>query len=279
MTDEIISPVAPVEAPVAAPVEQKSPELATTEPKTPLAELEPASEAAPEVKETAVEAPKPVEDSKKPENDLVREKFEAQQENERLRRQLEALKPPEKPLGEQPKIEDYQTIEEFVKDTLEYGKRLGLDAASQQTRQAESDRQAAATRAAVAVKEAQSRAKYADFDSVVAPLAPVIGTIPVLKQFIGESDMGTEVAYHLAKNPILLDELSRMTPFAAGRQLLSMEAKLKAPPVAQSSAPAPITPVGSRESLRPTLADLASKDINGYMAKRNKEELSRMRSH
>lgn len=277
MTDEIISPVAPVEAPVAAPVEQKSPELATTEPKTPLAELEPVLDISPT--ETVVDAPKPVE-PRKPDNDaLVREKFEAQQENENLRRQLEALKPPEKPLGEAPKIEDYQTIEEFVKDTLDYGKRLGLHEASQQSLQAQSDRQMAATRSAVAVKEAQSRAKYADFDRVLSPLVPVFGSIPVLKDFIGESDMGTEVAYHLAKNPVLLDEISRMTPFAAGRQLLTLEAKLKAPPVAQSSAPAPITPVGSREGLRPSLADLASKDINGYIAKRNKEELGRLRSH
>lgn len=277
MTDEITSPVATVEAPVAAPVEQKSPELATTEPKTPLAELEPVLDISPT--ETVVDAPKPVE-PRKPDNDaLVREKFEAQQENENLRRQLEALKPPEKPLGEAPKIEDYQTIEEFVKDTLDYGKRLGLHEASQQSLQAQSDRQMAATRSAVAVKEAQSRAKYADFDRVLSPLVPVFGSIPVLKDFIGESDMGTEVAYHLAKNPVLLDEISRMTPFAAGRQLLTLEAKLKAPPVAQSSAPAPITPVGSREGLRPSLADLASKDINGYIAKRNKEELGRLRSH
>lgn len=273
MTDEI-TPPAPViiDAAVTVPVEQKSPELSTTEPKT----LE--SNEIPVEKEPEKPIEKPVEDKEKLANDSSLERIKERIRTDELERQLTALKPVEQPLGERPKIEQFNTLEEYDKAVDSWAERKGMEKANQQFNNTQSQREQLAIKAAVMSRDVAARTKYTDYDSVVSPLVPVIGSIPVLKEFIGESEMGSEVAYHLAKNPTMLEELTRLSPFAVGRQLLTLEMKLKTTPIInQTTAPDPIKPVGSRESIKPKLADLATKDINGFIAKRNKEELAKMR--
>lgn len=280
MTEEL--PVAasnPMEMVVttnAAPVEQKSPEMVTTEPKTILEPETMVEEASAPIEPTPESVPNPEDKA----NDVARKAIEAEVRANEAERQLKELQPKPKPLGTRPKIEDYDTLENFETALIEHAREEGRQESNQANSAAEQQRKQLAIRAAIATKGAESRAKHPDFDAVVKPLAGVMDSIPVLRDFVGKNPMGTEVAYELGRNPAVLEQLMRSDHWEASEQLINMAARLKKPAAVQiSNAPEPIKPVGSREVVRPKLAELATKDINGYMAKMNKLELAKKRAN
>lgn len=99
----------------------------------------------------------------------------------------------------------------------------------------------------------EARARYADFDQVIAVAQRADVVSSALSMMILESDAPHDVAYHLGKNPELARTLSAMNPVAAARELGRIEARLSAPrPKTTTEAPAPISPVrgtakGSRD--------------------------------
>ncbi len=87
--------------------------------------------------------------------------------------------------------------------------------------------------------------RYPDFEAVVTnPNLPLRGAI---LEFVTESDVGPELAYHLGKNRTKAMSIAQMTPIQAAKALMTLESELKAKPKAQPSrAPDPINPVGNR---------------------------------
>jgi hypothetical protein len=258
-------------SPVTAPEEQKSPELATTTPKTPLADLEdkPAGQ-------TAADGSTADKPAGKEAPDLVSQLLQETMRREDAERRLQALAPKKEPLKE-PVISDFKTLEDYNKAMLTYGKALGAEEVSQQNERNKLINEQTAVRTAVATREAKARTKYTDYDATIMPIVPVIGSMPILREFIGGSELGSEVAYHLGKNPAVLQQLKNLSPIDLGRQLFALETRIKtASTVKQSDAPDPIKPVGNREGVRPNMAQLAEKDINGFVARRNKQELAGM---
>lgn len=256
-----------------APVEQRSTEMVTTEPKTPVEELDSTTE---------VEAPKKptVETAPALEaNETARRAFEAEIQAENYKRQLDALQP-KKELGPRPNIGDFDTLEKYEAALESHFKaEANVEFENGQTLKQQQAEQLK-VQAAVREKGEASRLKHSDFDQIVKPLAGVLGSIPILNDFVAKNPMGTEVLYELAKQPALIESLRGADMWAAGEMLINMAARLKAPKPAEfSNAPEPIKTVGSREAVKPKITDLAVKDINGYMAKMNKAELARKRSH
>jgi len=244
--------------------------MVTTEP---LAPLQPIAE--PLVTETAIEAkPEPTQEDK--DNDLARERIRERLRADELQRQLDAAKPKETIPDKEPNINDYKTLEEYQQDYKKWamaeGKREQVKAYEAQ---AEQERQRK-IQVDVATRENESRVKHADYDVVISQIVPVIGSVPLLKNFIASNPMGTEVMYELAKNPAILDQIMRSANvWEAGERLLNIAARLKQPKVAPiTQAPAPIKPVGAREALTPNLGQLAQKDMNGYHALRKKQRLA-----
>lgn len=282
MTDEI-TPVAPnpmemVITTNSAPTEQKSVEMATTEPKTPLEPDAPEPVAPVEPKpEPEPKAEPSVEDKA---NIQARKAIEAEMRADNLQRQLDAAKPKQEISLDKPNINDYKTLEEYETDLATYFKEEGKREERTALSQRQINEQVQKIRVEVAAKAQESRVKHPDFDQVVKPLAPIMDAIPILNDFIARNPMGTEVAYELAKNPALIEQLRNSDVWTAGEQLINLAARLKKPAVVEvSKAPEPINPVGSRETVRPKLAELAANDINGYMAKRNKDELAKKRAN
>ena len=273
-----------------APTERKSVELVTTEPKTPELQVK-----IPEIKETAepIVAATPADKTVEQKADeLARARFDERLRADNAERELAKLKPQEKLSSTPPDIHDQSTwgekyakgqntLEQFLKARDEWVIGNTKAQAAAEAKENSVRERNIKIQGDVSVREDKARAKYSDYNAVVTPLAPIIGSIPLLKQFIAERESGVEVAYNLAKNPALLDQLSRMTPFQAGEFLFSLETRLKTPANPQiTEAPEPIKPVGSRDvASKPTLANLASKDINGYIKLRNKQELERKRAH
>lgn len=266
-----------------APVEQKSPEMVTTEP--------------------ALETPEPVSadlppESTKPEssaddkaNATARQALEDRIRADNAERQLKELQPKSKIPETKPDINDKATWGEKYKDSPndldtflqardEWAEAQGEKRARDSINQAEQQRQEIAIKTEVARKEQDSRKKHPDYDATINPIVPIIRSSPILKDFIAKNPMGTEVAYELGKNPAVLQKLMQGDMWAAGEQLINMAARLKAPrPVEITKAPEPLKPVGSRETVRPNLAEMSAKDVNGYIATRNKQELARRRAN
>lgn len=86
-----------------------------------------------------------------------------------------------------------------------------------------------------------------DYAEVVG--ASDVPAAPHVLESILDSDSGPQLAYHLAKNPELAEQLNAMTPVQAAREIGRLEAQLAqpktetTPPKRTTNAPAPITPV------------------------------------
>lgn len=90
--------------------------------------------------------------------------------------------------------------------------------------------------------------KYQDFKEVVGAqgLFPTGSHLPDL---VMSSDVAADLAYAVASDRVLHDNLLRMSPIEASRELGRIEARLSAPPPrTQSNAPEPISPVRPKAS-------------------------------
>jgi hypothetical protein len=97
--------------------------------------------------------------------------------------------------------------------------------------------------------------KYPDFHEVMGN--PSLKFNDAMVEFVADSDYGPDVAYHLGKRPSEAARIAEMSPIKAARELARIEAEVSAKPtVKTSSAPAPITPVGTRGSAQQSLANM-----------------------
>lgn len=180
--------------------------------------------------------------------------------------------------GGEPALEDFNTVEEFVQAhrdwAMDQGKKVGQQELQTQFQQQQEQARIQQIRQQLEAREASTRAKHKDYDEIVRPFGPVLMGNQTLAEYIATEEMGPEVAYHLARNPAILDQLNGLSEYQAGRKLLELEARLKSPPPAKTitKAPDPIKTVGGRETVTKTLADLAKEqDIGGYVNLKNKK--------
>ncbi|MEO7938049.1 MAG: hypothetical protein ABIR55_05465 [Burkholderiaceae bacterium] len=96
----------------------------------------------------------------------------------------------------------------------------------------------------------QSADAMPDYETVVGESE--VPAAPHVLDSILDSDVGPQLAYHLAKNPDVAERLNAMTPMQAAREIGRLEASVTAapasaapipPPKRTTQAPAPITPV------------------------------------
>jgi len=96
-------------------------------------------------------------------------------------------------------------------------------------------------------REEDARTKYKDFEQVA--YNPDLRITPEMAEVIKASDLGPEIAYHLGSNPSEAARISHLSPLSQARELGRIEAGLGVTPTRRSSsAPDPITPIGSRSS-------------------------------
>ena len=83
----------------------------------------------------------------------------------------------------------------------------------------------------------EARADMPDFDQVFNDSLPIT---EVGVDFLSESELGPQVAYHLGKNPNVARRIANMSPAKQGVELARIEAKLSAPPAKRTTkAPKP----------------------------------------
>jgi hypothetical protein len=197
----------------------------------------------------------------------------AEVERDLLKQQLESRDRPaaqaEQPKGE-PQAKDFNEYDEYLLAKAEY--RLEQKLAKQnETKQRESaqEQQQRSVRGlaeAIDAKFAAARDKHEDFDEVVR--APNVPFTEPMAAFFAESDIGGDLAYHLANN---LDEAKRIAGLSPGgifRELVKLESTLSAPPK-PTQAPPPIVPSGGSAVVKKDWKDMTTTEhAKAYWARK-----------
>jgi len=111
------------------------------------------------------------------------------------------------------------------------------------------------------------KTKAKDFDDVVEDFVSKGGKFSdAVRELVMDSDVGPQLTYHLAKNPILANKISSLAPLQAAKEIARIEDTLSKPPTKATKAPAPVkTPSGGASgNFDPSTASMAE-----YVAKRN----------
>lgn len=151
------------------------------------------------------------------------------------------------PKQPEPKLEDFQTFEEFLNKRDEYREHKRQDApvnksADELNFKIDSLHEAGAE-------------KYDDFKESVHALQI---TDPMRDAVLSydDADIQADIAYYLSKNQKEANKIAAMNPLRQIAEIGKIEAKLNAPTPAKSpsKAPAPITPTGGKETRSDPLA-------------------------
>lgn len=246
VTQEVAGELAPSESELANQTEQNTPEVTAAE-----GEVE---------KEQVTEERK----FTQAELDAAIQKRLAKEERRRARelqtqldaiRQREALQTPER--------DNFASDEKYNEALIEHEAEKRAQAKLAQREAAERQERMATTFQERAEKVAE---RFEDFEAVVFnPATPISDS---MAEFITESDIGPELAYHLGKHPRVAADIARMSPVKAARELVKLESELAAKPKATpSKAPDPISPVGNRGKSSTSSMPSDEDDIETWMRK------------
>lgn len=150
-----------------------------------------------------------------------------------------------------PKQEDFSTVAEYVDASVEW-----------KLKQKEAESVANAAKAEQAQVEAAHQKRILEASSRIADYEDVVNKSDIelrmpMIQYIRESDMGPDLAYHLAKHPDVAERLNRLSPIKQLAEMGKLEMTLTKPAKADepksgkapevSKAPAPITPIDGKK--------------------------------
>ena len=158
-----------------------------------------------------------------------------------LRLLKEQMQPKAEPVNHgEPKPEqfkDYESYIEAVTDWKVEQKFKGIQARTEQERQQQAQQ---SHEEKLRSNISKTAAKYDDFEDVVTN--PEVPITFAMRDAIGESEIGGDIAYHLGTNVQEAARIASLSPVAQVKAILALEAKLNAPKKVTTDAPAPIVP-------------------------------------
>lgn len=216
--------------------------------------------------ETKKEEPKPAEETEaekeakgvqKRINELTRARREAERERDALKAELEAAKKPvEKVSDGKPKMEDFETLDEYNEAMIDFKTAEALEKQKvQQVKQTEKQIEQAEHAAKVA-RLNESAAKYPDFKEAVIDKTgdelPISENMAIIILDIDEETVTpADVLYYLAQNPDESRKIYNMAPAAAARAIGKIEAKLETAAKKESASAAPEAKPAKKETKAP----------------------------
>lgn len=262
----IVDAEQPKEAPVEKEVEQ-SPIAEKVEAETTEEPAKPADEPKAEKTFTQAELDKIVQKEKaKLERRNERERTERASQSKVQAEQQQVVEPSEKPVRE-----NFYTDDEFIDALTEFKAEEVINRresakqrqAAENLQQAEAERQSDRRRTLLEVGED----KYDDFEEVVKGSKLRIAEPAYLAML--ESDISSDLVYHLAKNEDEAERISAMTPYAQAKEIGKLEDKLTAKqPIKKSDAPKPISPVNGSKDFTKRYEDMTIAEIEADAVKR-----------
>ena len=225
------------------------------------------------------EPEKPPETQGKSKRALRRAIAREKQRNAELERRLAALeeRTPETrtPELKEPKREDFDSVEEYYDARADYRLEVKLQEKEQkdreQTQRSQTQQESAQLAQSWDEKLEDARDKHDDYDDVLessdVPVSPLMG------RYFMESDIGAELAYHIAQRPEY-KKIANLPPLRQAAELGKIEDKVKAQldkpkpkkPSSATAPPDPVKPKGTGKS-EPTSKD----DVETWMNKRQKQ--------
>jgi hypothetical protein len=204
---------------------------------------------------------------------------ELEAENAQLKKST-APAPADEPKEPQP--EDFATVQEYTAAAIKFGVQAEL----KERERVSAEKVAADAVAAVESAHEKRFAAFAAKDPEGAALveqAEVQIRIPIM-QFMRESDVGPELALHLARNADVVERLNRLSPIRALAEMGKLEATLAKPagekPRAEqprgqtevSKAPAPIRPLANdnAEPMQKDPARMTFKELRAHNAQQRR---------
>jgi len=128
------------------------------------------------------------------------------------------------------------------------------------------------------------KSQYDDFEEVVLHNTSLSIT-PMMLDAMGEEDNAADIAHYFGKNPDIADKIARLSPISAAREigkisiLISKEESISQEPEPnikkQTSAPAPITPIGGRSPVTKSLDKMTNEEYRaarGYTKRGMRKE-------
>jgi len=182
-----------------------------------------------------------------------REKAErkSSREIQALRDEFEALKAPQKAAQEgKPTLDQFESYDEFTDALTDWKIDQREAQRDQKAKEESSNKQRNDIQKSYADKSDKFRESTPDYDDVIAEIADVELTQAFATSVL-ESDQSAELTYYFGKNPDELDRLNSENQRFVDREMGKLEAKLSSTPKTvpkQSTAPAPITPLGASKS-------------------------------
>lgn len=211
------------------------------------------------VVETKQEEPKPKTFTQAEVDALVQKRL--MKEQRRMNRQLsERIQntPATAPVREQ-----FQNDDAYWEAHIEH---LAEQKAAQKVAERERTMQSEKRADVFAEKAEKAIEKYADFNDVVSN--PNLHINDSMVEFITDSDLGTEVAYFLGKNPSRAEQIANMSPVKAALAMEAIAKEITAKPNPRpSSAPAPIKPIGASSSSQKDPEDMSFKEFTDWRRK------------
>ncbi len=176
---------------------------------------------------------------------LIAERQKRQKLESLIRQQQQQAAPAkeQKPADGAPDPAQYQGNEQqYWRDLARHEARQELlefqRAAQQEAQRRQTDAQIAEQQKRMAEVVTVGQGKYRDFDAVInGGLAPFLSD--TLREEIGASAIGEDLAYYLGKNPGEAARLSQMEPRSLAREIVRLEGKVAAP--ARQSIPQTLT--------------------------------------
>lgn len=242
--------------------------------------------------EVLVPEPKP-EEEKVPKgaqrriDQVTREKHEARRELERERAERAALAIELERLKSNQPAPEVKTLPNGAPDPNKYAAgrydpdylEAVTDYKVQQVIQQQHAQQSAGEKQRYIVsKENEARESYPDFDDAASAfLSHPLARVQEFRDILIDTENPAELSYYLGKNPDELEKISSMTASQATRYIGKLEARLEATPLekpkkAATSAPAPITPLGSARSSTVATKDPAKMTMDEYAAYRKAQK-------
>lgn len=183
-----------------------------------------------------------------------------------LRLLKEQMQPKPDPVSQgEPKPENYKDYESYIEALTDYkvdAKLKGIHERTTQERQQQAQLEHEVKLRDNIVKAA---AKYDDFEEVVTN-----DNVPItyaMRDAIGESEIGGDIAYHLGTNIHEAARIANLSPIGQVRAILDLEAKLKAPKKVTTSAPEPISPSGNKASVTKSPDQMTDAEFDAWRKK------------
>ena len=200
---------------------------------------------------------------------------ELEVENRMLKEQVNKRTVPQETAA--PAQADFGTFEEYLEAKAEWIAERKVESKLTEREQKQEQRKLEDERETVTKSWQQkvdvATSKYADYGDALESVDHINIPVP-LQHAIMESDLGADLAYHLAKNPAELERIVALKPHAALMALGKLEDKLSQPVPEQkkpvSKAPAPIKPLGGKSEA--TGSHSPTDDMETFIRKRNIEK-------